>query len=59
MFTCLNAVNQENLFSGSREKCITDGCIRTGIYIKIQKLLSEIKIAAFVHCGGSATKQLR
>ena len=29
------------------------------IYIKIQKLLSEIKIAAFVHSGGSATKQLR
>ena len=50
MIICLNARNQENVLSGFREKCITGGCIQGWlgpIYIKFQKQLYEIKIAAF------------
>ena len=50
MIICLNARNQENILSGSREKCITYGCIQgwlVPIYIKLQKQLYEIKIGAF------------
>ena len=50
MIICLNARNQENVLGGSREKCITRGCIQgllRPIYIKLQKQLYKIKIAAF------------
>ena len=50
MIICLNARNQENVSSGSREKCITGACVQGWlgpIYIKLQKQLYEIKMAAF------------
>ena len=50
MIICFNARNQESVLSGSREKCTTGGCIQGWlglIYIKLQKQLYEIKIAAF------------
>ena len=62
MILCLNTKIQENLLSGSREKCIRDGCIQGWlgpIYIKIQKHLYEIKIEAFVRSAGTVPEQLR
>ena len=63
MIICFNARNQENVLSGSREKCITGGCIQGWlgqIYIKLQKQLYEIKITAFFfHSAGSVPEQLR
>ena len=56
MIIYLNARNKENVLSGSREKCITGGCIQGWpgpIYIKLQKQLYEIKIAAFFYSAGS------
>ena len=52
MIICLNARNQENILSGSTEK-MHHRWMHTEIYIKIQKHLQEIKIAAFVHSAES------
>ena len=61
MIICLNARNQENELSGSREKCIIGEYIHGWlgpIYEKLQKQLQEIKIAAFFHSAGSVPEQL-
>ena len=62
MIICLNVKNQENAFSGSREKRITGGCIQgwmEPIYIKLQKQRYKIKIAAFFQSAESVPEHLR
>ena len=61
MIICLNARNQKNLLSASREKCMGGGFIQGwvgAISIKIQKHQYEIKIAAFVYSSMSVPEEL-